>query len=89
MNSMNDERFFELAMKGITGQATDSERVELDVLLGRESELKAKFARLQADVRFMRVMREVLRLVNAVEENKGAANARSPENGGRIETASV
>ncbi len=48
------------------------ERVELDVLLGRESELKAKFARLQAEVRFMRVMREVLTLVNATEATTGA-----------------
>ena len=35
MNSMNvnDERFFDLAMKVIAGQASDAERAELDALL--------------------------------------------------------
>ena len=32
MNSMNDERFFDLAMKVIARQAGDAERAELDAL---------------------------------------------------------
>ena len=51
MNSMNDEPFFDLAMKVIAGQCTDAERAELDALLAREPKLRAEFARLQADVR--------------------------------------
>ena len=48
---MNDERFFDLAMKVIARQATEAERAELDARLAREPELRAEFARLQADVR--------------------------------------
>jgi anti-sigma factor RsiW len=47
---MNDEHFFNLAMKAIARHATDAERAELEALLAREPELKAEFERLQADV---------------------------------------
>ena len=39
MNSMNDERFFDLAMKAIARQASDTQRAELDALLARHPEL--------------------------------------------------
>jgi hypothetical protein len=61
---MNDDHFFDLAMKVIARQATEAERAELDVLVARQPELKAEFGRLQADVR---LAREVVPLVNATE----------------------
>ena len=48
---MNDERFFDLAMKVIARQATDAERAELDGLLSREPEFRVEFVRLETDVR--------------------------------------
>ena len=61
---MNDDRFFDLAMKIIAGQATEAERAELDALVARQPELKAELERLRADVR---LAREVLPLANATE----------------------
>jgi hypothetical protein len=61
---MNDDHFFDLAMKVIARQATEAERAELDALVARQPELKAEFGRLQADVR---LAREVVPLVNATE----------------------
>jgi len=61
---MNDDHFFDLAMKVIARQATEAERAELDALVARQPELKAEFQRLQADVR---LAREVLPLVSATE----------------------
>ena len=46
---MNDQRFFDLAMKVIARQANDAERADLDALLAREAELRAKFTRLEKD----------------------------------------
>jgi len=80
MNSMNDERFFDLAMKVIARQASDAERAELDVLLVREPELRAEFARLQADVR---VAKDALPLVNATEATAGELPAYAR---GRLQT---
>jgi anti-sigma factor RsiW len=76
MNSMNDERFFDLAMKAIARQASDAERAELDALLASRPELKAEFERLQAEVR---IAKEILPLANAVEATAGEfpAYARS------------
>jgi hypothetical protein len=68
MNSMNDERFFDLAMKVIARQATDAERAELDALIRREPELKAEVERLQADVR---TAKEALPLMNAAQATAG------------------
>jgi hypothetical protein len=59
---MNDDQFFDLAMKVIARQATEAEQAELDALVARQPELKAEFQRLQADVR---LAREVLPLVSA------------------------
>jgi hypothetical protein len=61
---MNDNHFFDLAMKVIARQANEAERAELDALVARQPELKAEFERLQADVR---LAREVLPLVSATE----------------------
>ena len=76
MNSMNDERFFDLAMKVIARQAGDAERAELDALLAREPELRAEFARLQADAR---VAKDALPLANAMEATAGEFPAYARE----------
>ena len=80
MNSMNDERFFDLAMKVIARQATDVERAELDALLAREPELQPEFERLRAEVR---VTRDSLPLVNATEATVGELPAYAR---GRLQT---
>ena len=76
MNSMNDERFFDLAMKAIARQANDSERTELNALLARQPELKTEFERLKADVR---MAKEVLPLVAASETATGEFPAYARE----------
>jgi len=74
---MNDERFFDLAMKVIASQATEAERAELDALLAREPESKAEFERLQADVRIAKVVLPVLSATEAVAgELPGYARGR-------------
>ena len=80
MNSMNDERFFDLAMKVIARQATDAECAELDARLSREPELRAEFARLQADAR---VSKEALPLVAATRATAGELPAYAR---GRLQT---
>lgn len=77
---MNDERFFDLAMKAIAQQATDVERAELDALLAREPAMRAEFARLQTDAR---LAKDALPLVDAtkVAGDKLPAYAR-----GRLQT---
>lgn len=77
---MNDECFFDLAMKVIAGQATDRERAELDVLLAREPAMRAEFARLHEDAR---LAKDVLPLVDATKAmgDKLPAYAR-----GRLQT---
>jgi hypothetical protein len=65
---MNDQRFFDLAMKVIAHQAKDTERADLDALLAQEPELRAEFTRLEADTR---VAKDALPLVNAMRETKG------------------
>ena len=80
MNSMNDERFFDLAMSVIARQATDAQRAELDALLACKPELKAEYERLQAEVR---VAKEALPLVNATEATAGEFPAYAR---GRLQT---
>lgn len=77
---MNDERFFDLAMKVIARQATEAERAELDAALAREPELKAKFERLQADVR---TANGALPLVDATQATEGELPAYAR---GRLQT---
>jgi hypothetical protein len=61
---MNEQEFFDLALKVIAQQASEADRAELDTLVARQPELKAEFERLQADTR---LAREVLPMVNATE----------------------
>jgi len=77
---MNDQRFFDLAMKVVAHQATDTERAELDALLAREPELKTEFERLQADVR---TAKDALPLVDAAEATAGELPAYAR---GRLQT---
>ena len=77
---MNDDHFFDLAMKVIARQATEAERAELDALVARQPGLKAEFERLQADVR---LAREVLPLVSATE---ATAPELPPYARGRLQT---
>jgi hypothetical protein len=59
---MNDQSFFDLAMKVIAHQATDAERADLGALLTQKPELRAEFERLQTDAR---VAKDVLPLIAA------------------------
>jgi hypothetical protein len=77
---MNDERFFDLAMKVIARQATEAEQEELDALLAREPELKTKFKRLQGDVR---AAKEALPLMDATQATGGELPAYAR---GRLQT---
>jgi hypothetical protein len=67
MNGMNDQRFFDLAIKVIAGQATDVERAELDALVANQPELKAEFERLKTDAG---QAKDVLGLLSAAENKK-------------------
>ena len=80
MNSMNDERFFDLAMKVIALQATDAERAELEALLSSQPPLRADFERLQADVR---MAKDTLPLVEAAQATAGELPAYAR---GRLQT---
>ncbi len=65
---MNDQRFFDLAMKAIRQQATAAERAELDAAMERQPELRVEFERLQADDK---LAREVLPVAAASEATEG------------------
>ena len=73
---MNDQRFFDLAMKVIARQAKDAERADLDALLAREPELRAEFTRLEADAR---VAKDALPLVDACASSTGQFPAYARE----------
>jgi hypothetical protein len=81
MNSMNDESFFDLAMKVIARQATDAERADLDALLAQEAELRSEFARLETDAR---VAKDALLFINACTASTGEFPAYARE---RLQTA--
>src|SRR5437667_12024582 len=68
MISMNDERFFDLAMKAIARQSTDAERAELESLLANQPELKAQFEQIRAEAH---LAKEVLPLAAAAESTAG------------------
>jgi hypothetical protein len=65
---MNDDHFFDLAMKAIAKQASLDEQAELDGLLLRQPELQAEFDRLKADAR---LAKEVLPLLDAAKATAG------------------
>ncbi len=77
---MNDERFFDLAMKVIARQGTDAERAEFEALLAGQPGLKAEFEGLQAEVGMAKV---ALPLVNATEATAGEFPAYAR---GRLQT---
>lgn len=68
MNGMNDQHFFDLAMKVIANQATTAERGELDSVVAGNPQLKAEFERLRAE---SRALKEVLPLVEATDAKAG------------------
>jgi hypothetical protein len=78
---MNDQSFFDLAMKVIGGQATDTERAELDALLAREPELRTEFERLETGAR---VAKDALPLIAACTASTGEFPAYARE---RLQTA--
>jgi hypothetical protein len=65
---MNDERFFDLAMKAIAQQANDAERKDLDAMLADKPELRAELLRLEKDAL---VAKDALPLVAACTESTG------------------
>ena len=77
---MNEQQFFDLAMKAIADQASDAERSELDALLAAKPEWKGEFERLRADAR---IVREVLPLVSATQATVGELPAYAR---GRLQT---
>jgi hypothetical protein len=66
--NVNNERFFDLAMKVIGHQAANEERAELDALLASQPELLAEFVRLEANVR---VAKDALPLMDAMSATAG------------------
>ena len=80
MNTMNDDRFFDLAMKVIANQATDAERAELDALVAARPELEAELTRLRSEAA---VAREAVPLVDAVDAAAGTVPAYAR---GRLQT---
>lgn len=65
---MNDQRFFDLAMKVIARHATDTERAELDSVMANEPKWKREFERLAHETK---VAEEVLPLVAATQSSVG------------------
>lgn len=77
---MNNERFFDLAMKAIGGQATDAERTELEALMASEPGLRAEFEQLQTDAR---LAKDALSLTEATKAEGGKLPAYAR---GRLQT---
>jgi|ERR1043166_385249 hypothetical protein len=73
---MNEQEFFDLAVKVVNRRSSDAERTELEALIGSQPELKAEFERIQADAR---LAREVLPLLAAVESSSGEFPAYARE----------
>src|SRR5438552_3766878 len=77
---MNDQRFFDLAMKVIAGQSSSAERAELDALIAAQPELKEQFEQLRAEAR---TAREVVPLLDATGAKAGELPAYAR---GRLQT---
>jgi hypothetical protein len=73
---MNDERFFDLAMKAIAQQANDAERKDLDAMLADKPELRAELLRLEKDAL---VAEDALPFVAACTESTGQFPAYARE----------
>lgn len=80
MNPMNDDRFFDLAMKAVAQQATGTEQAELDGLLASRPELRTKLEQLRSAAR---LAKEALPLVSATEAAAGELPAYAR---GRLQT---
>ena len=76
MNSMNDERFLELAMKTMGRHATDAERAELEAALAKQPQRKMEFDRLQSAAE---MVKDVLPMVSATEASGGEFPAYARE----------
>ena len=63
---MNDQRFFDLAMKVSAHRCTDAERAELESLLASQPELRARLEQLQTDAS---LARDVLPLLEATKSS--------------------
>src|ERR1041385_6721314 len=61
---IEDDQFFDLALKVATGKASEAERGELNATLARQPELKAEFERVREDAR---LAQELLPLLEATE----------------------
>jgi hypothetical protein len=81
MNSMNDQSFFDLAMKVIAHQATDAECANFEAQLAQEPKLRAEFERLETDTR---VAKDALPLIAASTASTGEFPAYARE---RLQTA--
>src|SRR5687768_4217936 len=68
MNSMNDESFFDLAMKVIGGQASEGERAKLESMLAENPELRAEFSRAQTNAS---LVGDALPLIEATQATEG------------------
>jgi len=73
---MNDERFFDLAMKAIARQSTDAERTELDACLATQPHRQTEFERLKVQAR---LAKEILPVVAATESTEGKCPAYARE----------
>lgn len=76
MNPMNDQEFFDLAMKVSAGQSTEAERSEFESLLASQPARKAEWERMQAEAG---LVKSLLPLVSAVETDKPSLPAYARE----------
>ena len=74
--NVNDQAFFDLAMKAIAKQSSEAEQAELETLLARQPELRAEFDRLQAQAR---LVKDVLPLLTVTEATAGEVPAYARE----------
>lgn len=78
---MNDQSFFDLAMKVIAHQATDAERANLEALVAQEPTLRAEFEQLETDIR---LAKDALPFITASTASGGEFPAYARE---RLQTA--
>jgi hypothetical protein len=76
MNPMNDQEFFDLAMKVIAGQSTEAERAEFASLLASQPSRKAEWERMQVETG---LVKGLFPLVSAVETDKPSLPAYARE----------
>ena len=74
--NVDDQAFFDLAMKAIAKRSSEAEQAELEALLAGQPELRAEFDRLQGQAR---LVKEVLPLLAATEATAGEVPAYARE----------